>query len=98
MEEEKKIVQDFSNRWRFTLQNMQNMKRWNIFGTDEVHFPHPRYVNTQNCRIWATGNPFGLQPVLFILKSNCAGLSIVYRRAILFRRDRSCGSCYLHRQ
>ncbi|GBM49278.1 hypothetical protein AVEN_137352-1 [Araneus ventricosus] len=43
---------------------MQNKKRWNLFRTDEaIYFHMHGYVNTQNCRIWATENLFGRQPV-----------------------------------
>ncbi|GBL82436.1 hypothetical protein AVEN_252573-1 [Araneus ventricosus] len=77
---------------------MQNKKRWNIFWTDEAHFYIYGYVNTQNCRIWATENPFGHQPVpLHSEKVSMVRVyGIVYRNDILFRRNRSCESYYLY--
>ena len=36
---------------------------WTILWIDETHFRLAGYVNTQNCRIWATENPLETQPV-----------------------------------
>ena len=36
---------------------------WKNLWTDEVHFHLTEYVNTQNCRIWATENLLETQPV-----------------------------------
>lgn len=36
---------------------------WKILWTDEAHFHLTGYVNTQNCRIWATENPLATNPV-----------------------------------
>jgi hypothetical protein len=36
---------------------------WNVLWTDEAHFHLQGYVNTQNCRIWATENPHANHPV-----------------------------------
>ena len=42
---------------------MENEWPWKILRTGEAHFHLTGYVNTQNCQIWATENPYKTQPV-----------------------------------
>lgn len=54
---------DLPIRHTFALEFLARMEvdnewPWNILWTDEAHFYLNGVVNTQNCRIWATENPF----------------------------------------
>ncbi|KMQ82897.1 transposable element tc3 transposase [Lasius niger] len=56
---------DLKSRESFALQFLARMEvdkewPWNILWSDEAHFHLHGSVNTQNCRIWATENPFHL--------------------------------------
>lgn len=59
---------DLESRGSFALRFLARMEvdnkwPWNILWSDEAHFHLHGSVNTQNCRIWATENPFQLQPL-----------------------------------
>ncbi|GBN83348.1 hypothetical protein AVEN_42479-1 [Araneus ventricosus] len=42
---------------------VDNAWPWNILWTGETHFHLQGSINTQNCRIWASENPFQMQPL-----------------------------------
>lgn len=59
---------DLQAREGFALEFLARMEvdndwPWKILWTDEAHFHLTGYVNTQNCRIWATENPRATNPV-----------------------------------
>lgn len=59
---------DLPARETFALEFLARMEvdnewPWKILWTDEAHFHLTGYVNTQNCRIWATENPHANHPV-----------------------------------
>ncbi|GBM18396.1 hypothetical protein AVEN_72738-1 [Araneus ventricosus] len=61
------VPADLPKREAFALQFLARMEvdsawSWNILWTDEAHFHLQGCINTQNYRIWATENPFQMQP------------------------------------
>ncbi|GBN58893.1 hypothetical protein AVEN_84747-1 [Araneus ventricosus] len=55
---------DLPARETFALEFLARMELpWKIVRTDKAHFHLTGYVNTQNCRIWATENPLETQLV-----------------------------------
>ncbi|GBM00545.1 hypothetical protein AVEN_77355-1 [Araneus ventricosus] len=71
---------DLPARETFALEFLARMELdnewpWKILWTDEAYFHLTGYVNTQNCRIWATENP--LETLYhFILQRSLCGASL----------------------